>query len=135
MEYNETTDSYNWIPSEAKNLQPKWHLKTLKPQHAHAQMFVEFDKLSEDTGEYKFLVHSHIYGDNACRPTIKIQFFPGSGTLGENNIYDFTEPLPTRQQAKVKQNSQSGTGIFSKCLLKLIKEGISMIQKILKNKN
>ena len=116
MEYNETTDSYKWYRGEGEKLQPKWHLKNYKPQHEHPQMFVEFDKRSEDTGEYRFLVHSHIYGDNACRPTIKIQFFPGSGTLGENNIYDFTEPLPTRHQAKVKQNSQSGTGMFSEFL-------------------
>ena len=116
MEYDETTDSYKWFRGEGKKLQPKWHLKTLKPQHEHAQMYVEFDRLSKDTGEYRFLVHSHIYGDNACRPTIKIQFFPGSGTLGESSIYDFSEPLPTRLQAPVKQNPQKGTGMFCECL-------------------
>ena len=77
-------------------------------------MFVEFDKRSEDTGEYRFLVHSHIYGDNACRPTIKIQFFPGSGKLGESYIYDFTEPLPNRKAA-VRKTSKTETGMFSDC--------------------
>ena len=77
-------------------------------------MFVEYDQLSKDTGEYRFLVHSHIYGDNACRPTIKIQFFPGSGNLGKSYIYDFTEPLPTRKAA-VRQTPRSGKGMCSYC--------------------
>ena len=77
-------------------------------------MYVELDQLSKDTGEYRFLVHSHIYGDNACWPTIKIQFFPGSGKLGKSYIYDFTEPLPTRKAA-VRQTPQTGSGMFSDC--------------------
>ena len=93
LDHNKTSNSYKWSEGEPEKVQPQLHGGPYKPQHKHPQTFVEFDSQSSATKEFQFLVHSHIYGDNACRPILKVQLFPGEGKLGERYIYDFNEPL------------------------------------------
>ena len=108
---NKTTNSYEWSKGEPEKVQPKLHAGSYKPQHKHPQTFVEFDIQSSGTKEYRFLVHSHIYGDNACRPILKVQLFPGEGPLGERYVYDFSEPLP-KEAAPIKHNSEPPQGMI-----------------------
>ena len=110
LEHNKTTDSYKWKGREGEKLQPKWHTRAHKPQHKHAHTYVEFEQQDSKTNQYRYLVHSHIYG-NACRPTLKIQFFPGAGPLGETYVYDFSEPLKPKMSAPIKQESAGAPGI------------------------
>ena len=110
LEHNKTTDSYKWRTYEPEKVQPKWHKGSYAPQHEHPQTFVEFDEQSAETKEYRFLVHSHIYGDSACRPILKVQLFPGEGSLGESYVYDFAEPLPEDNSAPIKHNPKQPPG-------------------------
>ena len=111
LEQNETTKSYKWLEGESEKVQPKLHAGSYKPQHKHPQTFVEFDVQSSGTKEYRFLVHSHIYGDNACRPILKVQLFPGEGKLGKRYVYDFSEPLP-KEAAPIRHSSTPHEGIL-----------------------
>ena len=60
-------------------------------------MYIQYELVHEggkdDPSQYRFLVHSKMDG-HGCRPTLKIQFLPGQGSLGKRMLYDFSEPLP-----------------------------------------
>ena len=88
MEQNETTNAYKW--KEAFD-QKRWHTK-FPPVH-HPREYIEYEIVHHGPpDEYKFLVHSSMTG-SGCRPTLKIQLFPGMGDLGQKMFYDFSKPI------------------------------------------
>jgi hypothetical protein len=101
MRHNETTNEYKWKASEANKLQKKWHTNSArtcrcKPKSPyHPQIYLEFELVDESTKQFQFLVHATMSG-KACRPTLKVQFFPGMGPIGERQVYDFNEPIPPK---------------------------------------
>ena len=112
LDHNKTSNSYKWSEGEPEKVQPQLHGGSYTPQHKHPQTFVEFDVQNSATKEFRFLVHSHIYGDNACRPILKVQLFPGEGRLGEKYVYDFNEPLPKENAAPIKHVSKPPQGML-----------------------
>ena len=102
LDKNDTTGAYKW--DEARKLQHKWHLGKFTPLY-HPQIYLEFDKVTIQPDEYRFLVHSSMYGDG-CRPTLKIQLFPGMGSLGKKHVYDFSAPLPDAEPLPVPDKNQ-----------------------------
>ena len=111
MSHNETTKKYKWKDSEASKLQKQWHTDTTtcsgcKPTH-HPDTYLEFELVDKKSDQYQFLIHSRMSG-KACRPTLKIQFFPGMGPLGEIHIYNPSEPAkpdPTPQHRQMERQS------------------------------
>ena len=92
IQQNETTRAYMWDKKDATRRQKKWKKGSYAPKH-HPQIYLEFEQQNSKTDEYRFLVHSKMYG-GGCRPILKVQLFPGEGPLGDKMIYDFSEPLP-----------------------------------------
>ena len=146
LEKNETTKAYSWdeadrIQHPSDYNQNRWHKGSYKYKH-HPETYVESELVhegeSEEEKQYRFLVHTHMEGDG-CRPTLKIQFLPGQGTISrfaEEMLYDPTEPLPdpsSHLQPNAQQNLEPIPGAHTNKLhvLYVIFSAYAIISKII----
>ena len=135
MRHNETTDEYKWKTSEANILQKKWHTNSItcscEPKSPyHPQIYLEFELVDKSTQQFQFLVHAKMSG-KACRPTLTIQFFPGMGSIGENQVYNpnepgYIEPIPPKG-SQPRQQTEEQPGIASYVLYQLTIRNFNMI--------